>query len=121
MLGSGVIFESVRVLLSVVLILSLVLKSGGRPLHGWLPIVVRGMKWGAIGVLFSLQKLVPLALLWYLNRERRRFVFTLIILRSMVVGALGGVNEVSLRKLLAFSSIRHFGWLCIRIGSGAGV
>lgn len=29
------------------------------------------------------------------------------------MGALGGVNEISLRKLLAFSSIRHFGWLCI--------
>nr|QEX96213.1 NADH dehydrogenase subunit 2 [Sphaeroma terebrans] len=121
MLGSGVIFSSTSVSLISVLVLSLVLKSGGAPLHGWMPMVVSGMSWMAVGVLFSLQKLVPLALLWYLNSGSMSTIFALVIISSVVVGALGGINEMSLRKLLAFSSISHFGWLCLSMSGKAGI
>lgn len=36
------------------------------------------------------------------------FLFVIIIL-SVLIGALGGLNQTSLRKLMAFSSIGHLG------------
>lgn len=39
------------------------------------------------------------------------FLFS--ILLSIIIGALGGLNQTSLRKLIAFSSINHLGWILI--------
>jgi NADH-ubiquinone oxidoreductase chain 2 len=37
------------------------------------------------------------------------YIFLIFIIISTFVGAIGGLNQVSLRKLLAFSSINHIG------------
>lgn len=33
----------------------------------------------------------------------------------MIFGSLGGINQTSLRKLIAFSSVNHLGWIMSRI------
>lgn len=35
----------------------------------------------------------------------------LIIILSTLIGAIGGVNQTSLRKIIAYSSINHIGWI----------
>lgn len=37
------------------------------------------------------------------------------IILSIIVGAIGGLNQTSLRKLIAYSSIRNNGWILIAI------
>nr|ADA69801.1 NADH dehydrogenase subunit 2 [Sphaeroma serratum] len=117
----GMVLAFTSAALSSVLVLSLVLKSGGGPVHSWLPMVVEGLSWGKVGAIFSVQKLAPLTLLWYLSDGNVSYVFSVVIVSSALVGALGGINEMSLRKMLAFSSINHFGWLCLSMGGSVGV
>nr|YP_010155445.1 NADH dehydrogenase subunit 2 [Haemagogus leucocelaenus]QQX45025.1 NADH dehydrogenase subunit 2 [Haemagogus leucocelaenus] len=91
------------------LILStLLLKSGAAPFHFWFPGVMEGLNWINSLILMTWQKIAPLMLLSY---NMNYTIFFISIILSMIIGALGGLNQTSLRKLMAFSSINHLGWM----------
>jgi NADH-ubiquinone oxidoreductase chain 2 len=58
--------------------------------------------------LITWQKLAPLIILSYFIRLN---LLIFIIFSSILFGRLGGINQTSLRKLIAFSSINHLGWI----------
>nr|YP_009630613.1 NADH dehydrogenase subunit 2 [Rhopalopsole bulbifera]QBR55133.1 NADH dehydrogenase subunit 2 [Rhopalopsole bulbifera] len=88
---------------------TLLLKMGAAPLHFWFPGVMEGLNWGNSLTLMTWQKIAPLMLLSYV--VSLNFFILMIIVTSMTVGAMGGLNQTSLRKILAYSSINHLGWL----------
>nr|AQP28930.1 NADH dehydrogenase subunit 2 [Procapritermes sp. G TB-2017] len=91
----------------------LLLKSGAAPLHWWFPGVMEGLSWENCALLMTVQKAAPLMLMSYLIEIN---IFTLsIILMSTVVGAIGGLNQTSMRKILTYSSINHTGWMLIAL------
>lgn len=95
------------------LILStLLLKNGAAPFHFWFPGVIEGLNWINALILITWQKIAPLILISY-NWNYYFFIITIIL--SSLIGALGGLNQISLRKLIAFSSINHLGWILIAI------
>jgi len=57
-------------------------------------------------VLITVQKITPISLLSYYIVEQEILISAAIII-SAIVGALGGLNQTLLRKLLAYSSINH--------------
>nr|YP_009176689.1 NADH dehydrogenase subunit 2 [Anopheles epiroticus]ALJ02415.1 NADH dehydrogenase subunit 2 [Anopheles epiroticus] len=93
------------------LILStLLLKSGAAPFHFWFPEVMEGLSWINGLILMTWQKIAPLMLISY-NFIYNFFMITIIL--SMLIGSLGGLNQTSIRKLMAFSSINHLGWMLL--------
>nr|WNL53770.1 NADH dehydrogenase subunit 2 [Microtermes sp. B MLW-2023a] len=91
----------------------LLLKSGAAPLHWWFPGVMEGLSWENCALLMTVQKAAPLMLMSYLIEIN---TFTLsIILTSAIVGAIGGLNQTSMRKILTYSSINHTGWMLIAL------
>nr|URH16684.1 NADH dehydrogenase subunit 2 [Cavitermes tuberosus] len=91
----------------------LLLKSGAAPLHWWFPGVMEGLSWENCALLMTVQKAAPLMLMSYLIDIS---IFTLsIILMSTIVGAIGGLNQTSMRKILTYSSINHTGWMLIAL------
>nr|QBF44155.1 NADH dehydrogenase subunit 2 [Simulium quinquestriatum] len=94
--------------ITLVILSSLLLKSGAAPFHFWFPGVMEGLNWWNNLILMTWQKIAPLMISSYcLNFN---FIFNIIIL-SIIIGSLGGLNQTSLRKLMAFSSINHLGWM----------
>nr|AII99333.1 NADH dehydrogenase subunit 2 [Anopheles cruzii]AND46676.1 NADH dehydrogenase subunit 2 [Anopheles cruzii]AND46715.1 NADH dehydrogenase subunit 2 [Anopheles cruzii]QEE94255.1 NADH dehydrogenase subunit 2 [Anopheles cruzii] len=94
-----------------VLILStLLLKSGAAPFHFWFPEVMEGLSWINGLILMTWQKLAPMMLISY-NYMYNFFMMSIIL--SMLIGSLMGLNQTSLRKLMAFSSINHLGWMLL--------
>nr|YP_010725945.1 NADH dehydrogenase subunit 2 [Anopheles lindesayi]WDY83640.1 NADH dehydrogenase subunit 2 [Anopheles lindesayi] len=94
-----------------ILILStLLLKSGAAPFHFWFPEVMEGISWINGLILMTWQKIAPLMLISY-NFIYNFFMITIIL--SMLIGSLGGLNQTSIRKLMAFSSINHLGWMLL--------
>nr|AQV11444.1 NADH dehydrogenase subunit 2 [Mesomelena mesomelaena] len=87
---------------------SLLLKSGSAPFHFWFPNVMEGLSWLNSLILPTWQKIAPLMLLSYI--VFKSLIIVSIILSSLI-GALGGLNQTSLRKLMAYSSINHLGWM----------
>nr|WNL54342.1 NADH dehydrogenase subunit 2 [Amitermes messinae] len=91
----------------------LLLKSGAAPFHWWFPGVMEGLSWENCALLMTVQKAAPLMLLSYLIDIN---AFTLsIIMTSTIVGAIGGLNQTSMRKILTYSSINHTGWMLIAL------
>nr|AQP27372.1 NADH dehydrogenase subunit 2 [Aderitotermes cf. fossor BDIT074] len=91
----------------------LLLKSGAAPLHWWFPGVMEGLSWENCALLMTVQKAAPLMLMSYLI-EMNTFTLS-IIMASTIVGAIGGLNQTSMRKILTYSSINHTGWMLIAL------
>nr|WMI35236.1 NADH dehydrogenase subunit 2 [Sphoeroides pachygaster]WMI35262.1 NADH dehydrogenase subunit 2 [Sphoeroides pachygaster] len=97
---------------SSMVIIALALKIGLAPLHAWLPEVLQGLDLATGLILATWQKLAPFALLIQLQPNNPTLSTTLGLL-SMLVGGWGGLNQTQLRKILAYSSIAHLGWMFI--------
>nr|WPN85812.1 NADH dehydrogenase subunit 2 [Caiusa sp.] len=87
---------------------SLLLKSGSAPFHFWFPNVIEGLSWFNALILMTWQKIAPLMLISYIIFKP---LIIISIILSSLIGALGGLNQTSLRKLMAYSSINHLGWM----------
>nr|YP_009141043.1 NADH dehydrogenase subunit 2 [Euproctis pseudoconspersa]AID49007.1 NADH dehydrogenase subunit 2 [Euproctis pseudoconspersa] len=93
---------------SIMINASMLMKMGSAPFHFWFPNVVEGLSWFNNFILMTWQKITPMIILsYYMNTN---LIFIIIIL-NVIVGALGGLNQTSLRKLMAFSSINNLGWM----------
>lgn len=97
---------------SIIILISLFLKRGVAPFHFWFPNVIEGLSWINGLILITWQKIAPFILISYLLINYL-IIFTVIC--SALLGTLGGLNQTSLRKLIAFSSINHISWILIAI------
>nr|YP_009538296.1 NADH dehydrogenase subunit 2 [Neolucanus maximus]AXU40283.1 NADH dehydrogenase subunit 2 [Neolucanus maximus] len=88
---------------------SLLLKMGAAPLHFWFPEVAEGLSWTTNMLLLTWQKIAPMVLFLYSNKTVM-FIF-IIVMSCMWVSGIIGQNQVSLRKIMAYSSINHIGWM----------
>nr|YP_010878687.1 NADH dehydrogenase subunit 2 [Rhagastis binoculata]WHE37879.1 NADH dehydrogenase subunit 2 [Rhagastis binoculata] len=94
--------------ISIMINSSLLMKMGSTPFHFWFPNISEGLSWFNNFILMTWQKITPLILLsYYLNFN---FLYFIIIM-NVKIGAIGGLNQTSLRKLMAFSSINNLGWM----------
>nr|BAI77327.1 NADH dehydrogenase subunit 2 [Acentrophryne dolichonema] len=94
------------------IIIALALKMGLAPLHSWLPEVLQGLNLTTGLILSTWQKLAPFALMLQLP-DTNASILVLLGLSSTLVGGWGGLNQTQLRKILAYSSIAHLGWMML--------
>nr|YP_010946466.1 NADH dehydrogenase subunit 2 [Chorisoserrata biceps]WGO57184.1 NADH dehydrogenase subunit 2 [Chorisoserrata biceps] len=93
----------------MLMLMPMLMKSGAAPLHWWFPSVMEGLSWKNCAILMTLQKVPSLILISYLIKST--LFSTVIILMSVIIGSIGGLNQMSLRKLMTYSSINHLGWM----------
>nr|ALG31091.1 NADH dehydrogenase subunit 2 [Relictus solitarius] len=98
---------------SAMLIAALALKIGLAPMHFWMPEVLQGLDLLTGLILSTWQKLAPLALIVQTAQAIDPLLLTTLGLLSTLVGGWGGLNQTQLRKILAYSSIAHMGWMII--------
>nr|BBH37280.1 NADH dehydrogenase subunit 2 [Gobiodon micropus] len=99
---------------TTMIILALSLKLGLAPLHTWLPEVLQGLNLTTGLILSTWQKLAPFSLLLQIPLHTQTPLVVL-GLTSMLVGGWAGLNQTHLRKILAYSSIAHLGWMVLII------
>nr|YP_010138733.1 NADH dehydrogenase subunit 2 [Epinephelus tauvina]QQJ94241.1 NADH dehydrogenase subunit 2 [Epinephelus tauvina] len=93
-------------------ILALSLKVGLAPLHTWLPEVLQGLDLTTGLILSTWQKLAPFALLLQIQPTDPTILIILGV-TSTLVGGWGGLNQTQLRKIMAYSSTAHLGWMIL--------
>nr|YP_010715725.1 NADH dehydrogenase subunit 2 [Hermya beelzebul]WDE73952.1 NADH dehydrogenase subunit 2 [Hermya beelzebul] len=97
-------------LMTMMIFSSLLLKMGSAPFHFWFPNVMEGLSWFNGFILMTWQKIAPLMLISYIIIKPLMMIS---IFMSSLIGAIGGLNQTSLRKLMAYSSINHLSWMLI--------
>uniref|UniRef100_UPI003002CB47 NADH dehydrogenase subunit 2 n=1 Tax=Gonypeta brunneri TaxID=2909294 RepID=UPI003002CB47 len=91
------------------MMIPLLMKMACAPFHWWLPSVMEGLSWMNCFIILSIQKIAPMMLISYLLTNN--IFIQMMIISTAIIGAVGGLNQISLRKILAYSSINHIGWM----------
>nr|WAL35574.1 NADH dehydrogenase subunit 2 [Lepus europaeus] len=95
----------------IMIMLALIIKLGMAPFHFWVPEVTQGVPLKSGLILLTWQKLAPLSILYQISSSIDSTMMMLVAILSIMVGGWGGLNQTQLRKILAYSSIAHMGWM----------
>nr|YP_008144460.1 NADH dehydrogenase subunit 2 [Glaridoglanis andersonii]AFH37552.1 NADH dehydrogenase subunit 2 [Glaridoglanis andersonii]UXG56752.1 NADH dehydrogenase subunit 2 [Glaridoglanis andersonii] len=93
--------------------MALALKVGLAPTHFWMPPVMQGLDLPTGLIMATWQKLAPFALIIQMAPFTHPQLLTALGLLSVIVGGWGGLNQTQLRKIMAYSSIAHLGWMIV--------
>nr|ACY36732.1 NADH dehydrogenase subunit 2 [Crocidura grayi]ACY36733.1 NADH dehydrogenase subunit 2 [Crocidura grayi] len=96
---------------STLITIALVMKLGLAPFHFWVPEVAQGVSLNSGLILLTWQKIAPLTLLYQIYSSTNTNLLLLMSLMSIMIGGWGGLNQTQLRKIMAYSSIAHMGWM----------
>nr|ABL11130.1 NADH dehydrogenase subunit 2 [Pelophylax perezi]ADO66055.1 NADH dehydrogenase subunit 2 [Pelophylax perezi] len=93
--------------------IALMMKLGLAPLHFWMPEVLQGISLSTGLILSTWQKIAPMTLLLQTSHLINLNLTVILGLTSILVGGWGGMGQTQLRKIMAFSSIGHLGWMIV--------
>nr|YP_009485869.1 NADH dehydrogenase subunit 2 [Paroster macrosturtensis]AVZ66442.1 NADH dehydrogenase subunit 2 [Paroster macrosturtensis] len=88
---------------------TILLKLGAAPFHFWFPEIMEGLSWSNSLILLTWQKIAPMIIISYLMKNL--ILISTIIMLSTFIGSIGGLNQINLQKIMAYSSINHIGWM----------
>nr|AXP34523.1 NADH dehydrogenase subunit 2 [Hylophylax naevius]AXP34524.1 NADH dehydrogenase subunit 2 [Hylophylax naevius] len=89
------------------------MKLGLVPFHFWFPEVLQGTSLTTGLLLATALKLPPTTLFLLTSSSLNPTLLTLMAIASAALGGWAGLNQTQTRKILAFSSISHLGWMAI--------
>nr|QXO33383.1 NADH dehydrogenase subunit 2 [Cinnyris usambaricus] len=89
------------------------MKLGLVPFHFWFPEVLQGSPLTTGLLLSTVMKLPPLTLLYLTSPSLNPTVLVTMAILSAALGGWMGLNQTQVRKIMAFSSISHLGWMAI--------
>nr|AAL66818.1 NADH dehydrogenase subunit 2 [Pseudaspis cana] len=96
---------------SAIITTALMMKMAAAPLHFWLPEVSQGTTTLTSLTILTWQKIAPLTILLTTHNKMNQTLLLTSAMLSIITGGLGGLNQTQLRKLMAYSSIAHTGWI----------
>nr|AFQ38290.1 NADH dehydrogenase subunit 2 [Sicalis citrina] len=97
----------------LILTSAIAMKLGLVPFHFWFPEVLQGSPLTTGLLLSTIMKLPPLTLLYMTSPSLNPALLTTLAILSTALGGWMGLNQTQIRKILAFSSISHLGWMTI--------
>nr|ALC75726.1 NADH dehydrogenase subunit 2 [Phoca groenlandica] len=93
--------------------IALAMKLGMTPFHFWVPEVTQGISLSSGMILLTWQKIAPLSVLYQISPSINPKLLITMAIASVLIGGWGGLNQTQLRKILAYSSIAHMGWMAV--------
>nr|ABO33352.1 NADH dehydrogenase subunit 2 [Sitta carolinensis] len=99
----------------LILTSAIAIKLGLVPFHFWFPEVLQGSPLTTGLLLSTAMKFPPITLLFMTSQSLNSTLLTTMAILSAALGGWMGLNQTQTRKILAFSSISHLGWMAIII------
>nr|AFC36833.1 NADH dehydrogenase subunit 2 [Uria lomvia]AFC36836.1 NADH dehydrogenase subunit 2 [Uria lomvia]AFC36845.1 NADH dehydrogenase subunit 2 [Uria lomvia] len=94
---------------------AIAMKLGLVPFHFWFPEVLQGSSLTTALLLSTVMKFPPITILYMSSHSLNPTLLTTMAIASAALGGWMGLNQTQIRKILAFSSISHLGWMSIII------
>nr|AJG04476.1 NADH dehydrogenase subunit 2 [Thripadectes holostictus]AJG04477.1 NADH dehydrogenase subunit 2 [Thripadectes holostictus]AJG04478.1 NADH dehydrogenase subunit 2 [Thripadectes holostictus]AJG04479.1 NADH dehydrogenase subunit 2 [Thripadectes holostictus]AJG04480.1 NADH dehydrogenase subunit 2 [Thripadectes holostictus] len=91
------------------------IKLGLVPFHFWFPEVLQGSSLTTALLLSTVMKFPPISLFLLTSPSLNNTLLIILAISSAALGGWMGLNQTQVRKVLAFSSISHLGWMTIII------
>nr|ACY28933.1 NADH dehydrogenase subunit 2 [Anhinga rufa]QOD98022.1 NADH dehydrogenase subunit 2 [Anhinga rufa] len=96
---------------SLLLTTAIAMKLGLVPFHFWFPEVLQGSTLTTALLLSTMMKFPPITILFLTSHSLDPALLTMLAISSAALGGWMGLNQTQTRKILAFSSISHLGWM----------
>nr|YP_009911345.1 NADH dehydrogenase subunit 2 [Echinosciurus colliaei]QLD21801.1 NADH dehydrogenase subunit 2 [Echinosciurus colliaei] len=109
--GEWSVSNIINYLSSFMLTMALSMKMGLAPFHLWVPEVTQGIPLISGLILLTWQKIAPISVMFQIAPSINYTLIMIMALMSILLGGWGGLNQTQLRKILAYSSIAHMGWM----------
>nr|YP_009024531.1 NADH dehydrogenase subunit 2 [Ciconia nigra]AHH80551.1 NADH dehydrogenase subunit 2 [Ciconia nigra]AUW55342.1 NADH dehydrogenase subunit 2 [Ciconia nigra]QGM79892.1 NADH dehydrogenase subunit 2 [Ciconia nigra] len=100
---------------SLLLTTAIAMKLGLVPFHFWFPEVLQGSSLTTALLLSTMMKFPPITILFLTSSSLNPALMTTMAIASATLGGWMGLNQTQVRKIMAFSSISHLGWMAIII------
>nr|AAW55752.1 NADH dehydrogenase subunit 2 [Coeligena torquata]AIN42821.1 NADH dehydrogenase subunit 2 [Coeligena torquata] len=100
---------------SLLLTTAIAMKLGLVPFHFWFPEVLQGSSLTTAMLLSTVMKFPPITILFLTSHSLNPALLTAMAISSAALGGWMGLNQTQIRKVLAFSSISHLGWMTITL------
>nr|AGU68713.1 NADH dehydrogenase subunit 2 [Ptilinopus viridis] len=97
----------------LLLTIAIAMKLGLVPFHFWFPEVLQGSSMTIALLLSTALKFPPITILFLTSHSLNPTLLTTMAIISTALGGWMGLNQTQTRKILAFSSISHMGWMTI--------
>nr|AHG32176.1 NADH dehydrogenase subunit 2 [Mus musculus musculus] len=110
-LGTWMFQQQTNSLILNMTLMALSMKLGLAPFHFWLPEVTQGIPLHTGLILLTWQKIAPLSILIQIYPLLNSTIILMLAITSIFMGAWGGLNQTQMRKIMAYSSIAHMGWM----------
>nr|AAP84467.1 NADH dehydrogenase subunit 2 [Sceloporus lundelli] len=111
--GTWDILNSTNQAANMLLIMAIAMKLGLAPIHFWLPEVLQGSTLKTAMVVVTWQKLAPMALIYQTFNNMSTTAMLTMGMISAALGGWAGLNQTQTRKIMAYSSIAHLGWMAV--------
>lgn len=112
----------------VFLIVGIAFKFGAAPFHMWLPDTYTGAPTPIVAFISSVPKLAAFGMTWRLLEtalgplhEQAQLLLAILAALSLVVGNLFALAQTNLKRMLAYSTISHVGFLFLGLAGGGQV
>nr|AQX33223.1 dehydrogenase subunit 2 [Ducula pacifica] len=99
----------------LLLTIAIAMKLGLVPFHFWFPEVLQGSSMTTALLLSTVLKFPPITILFLTSHSLNPTLLAIMAIISAALGGWMGLNQTQIRKILAFSSISHMGWMTIII------
>nr|AAP84437.1 NADH dehydrogenase subunit 2 [Cophosaurus texanus] len=96
---------------NMLLTMAIAMKLGLAPVHFWLPEVLQGSTTKTALIITTWQKLAPMALILSSSNNMSTETLLTMGIISTTIGGWAGLNQTQTRKIMAYSSIAHLGWM----------
>ena len=109
----------------VFLVVGIAFKFGAAPFHMWLPDTYTGAPTPIVAFISSVPKLAAFGMAWRLLdtalgplHDQSQLLLSLLAALSLVVGNLFALAQTNLKRMLAYSTISHVGFLFLGLAGG---
>nr|YP_009927486.1 NADH dehydrogenase subunit 2 [Pseudodendrothrips mori]QFO91088.1 NADH dehydrogenase subunit 2 [Pseudodendrothrips mori] len=104
------ILPFLKSLITKILFFSIFFKMGIFPFHFWVMKIFENLSWHNCFIFSTIQKVIPLSLFIVMKPKA---VLILMCIFNSIGASLSGLNQFSVRKIMAFSSINHLTFMTI--------
>jgi len=104
----------------IMILVAIVAKLGAAPFHFWLPALYQAAPSFSLVIISSVKKIAIVTVIWRLSAQFLGGfgdIMYLIGVISLLFGAIGGLRQNNIRRLLGYSAINHIGFVLLSIAT----
>uniref|UniRef100_UPI0030FE85D2 NADH dehydrogenase subunit 2 n=1 Tax=Austropallene halanychi TaxID=3135633 RepID=UPI0030FE85D2 len=98
-------------LMYMLMMLSMIMKLGMFPFMFWFISIMKNMNWYSIMLLSSIQKIIPLMILTWMELKMNFLMMNIIIIMNVTITAINTLTSNNIKIIMAFSSISYTSWI----------